>query len=253
MTFTQLSAHNVLAEGSLPEYERGMEFFYRELVFLNTDIFIVEQILRFPLSLFATQDNTIFFGRVVDNFLNSGLLIVTKIATDNGPDLYTIRGFRNRLFQLVRPEYQTDFRDILRQSRFDQNTEDILGRARELRNGRIAHATQALAFQIPEQDRIDFAELVQLRDALNAQLDALSFNTEHMMLPIPYNSRVERRAGGNHSTDIEEVLDAIARNSTLLNMPEQEPQDWSFQRAALTGSQINHLNHYRRKFKLSEV
>jgi hypothetical protein len=253
MTFAQLSAQNVLVEGSLPEYERGMEFFYRELVFLNTDIFIIEQILQFPLSLFAGPDNTIFFGRVVDNFLNSDLLIVTKIATDNGPDLYTIRGFRNRIFQLVRPEYQMVFRDLLRRSRFDQITEDILGRARELRNGRIAHATQALAFQIPEKDRIDFAELVHLRDALNTQLDVLSFNTEHMMLPIPYSSRVERPAGENHTTDIEELLDSIARNSILLNMPEREPQYWSFQRAALTDAQINHLNHYRRKFGLSDI
>src|SRR6266508_799201 len=253
MTFAHLSAQAILIDGALTEYERGMEFFYRELVFLNADIFIVEQILGFPLSLFVGPEKMIFLGRVVDNFLNSGLLTITKIATDNDPDLYTIRGFRNRIYQLVRPEYQADFRNLLRQSRFDQTTVDILGRARDLRNGRIAHATQALAFRIPEQDRIDFAELVHLRDALNAQLNVLSFNTEHIMLPIEYSSRIERQAGVEHKTDIEEVLDSIARNSFILKLHVKEPQNWGFQRAALTDAQITHLNHYRRKFGLSEV
>lgn len=253
MALIHLSAQDVLIEGTLPEYKRAIEFFYRELVFLNTDIFILEKIFRFPFSLFVESDNMIFFQRVVDNFLTTSLLTITKVATDNGSDLYTIRGFRNRIRELVRPEYQEGFREVLRQSRFDQNIKNILAKAHDLRNGRIAHATQALAFHIPEQDRIDFAELVLLKDALNAQLNALSFNTDHLMLPIPYSSRIERPKGITYTTDITGLLDSIAQNSILLRLPEQQPQQWDFYRDTLTDAQITCFNQYRIKFDLSEV
>jgi hypothetical protein len=54
-------------------------------------------------------------------------------------------------------------------------------------------------------------------------------------------------------TDIQMLLDLVARTSPLLNLPEQEPEFWVFERAELTQDEIRTLNHYRRKFGLPEV
>lgn len=253
MNLHKLSAQDVLIEGTIEEYQRGMEFFFKELVNLNFDIYIVEQILNFPFILFVGPEKTIFFSRVVDNFLNTAILTISKVATDNGTDLFTLRGFRNRVLQLVRSEYQSEFRSMLRQSRFDPTTEEMLQRARNLRNGRIAHATQALAFLIPEQDRVDFREIVHLKDILNNQLDVLSFNTENMMLPIEYDPRVQHPKGIAHTSDIEDLLNSVAHSSYLLHMPERQPEVWAIQRTHLSEMQINQVNHYRKKFGLIEI
>lgn len=253
MNLHGLSAQDTLIEGAIEEYQRGMDFFFYELVNLNVDIIVVEQILNFPFSLFVGPEKKIFFSRVVDNFLNAAILTITKIATDNGADLYTLRGFRNRVLQLIRAEYQDEFRSMLKQSRFDQTTEKMLQRARNLRNDRIAHATKAQAFRIREQDRVDFREIIHLKDILNNQLDVLSFNTEHMMLPVEYDPGVQHPRGVIHKTDIEDLLDSVAHNSYLLRMPEEKPEMWTIQRTRLSEMQINQVNHYRRKFGLTDV
>ena len=70
------------------------------------------------------------------------------------------------------------------------------------------------------------------------------------MLPIPYDSRVLRH---DEKTDIEEILDGIAKNSFFLNMPERYPERWKYRRPDLTGDRLKNFNHYRRKFDLPEV
>src|SRR6266852_1627795 len=125
MAFADRSAEDVVVEGALPEYKQGMEFFYRELVSLNVDLYIVEKILQFPFGLFTPPEKMTFFSRVVDDFIGMGILTITKIATDNGADLYTMPGFRNTLLGLVRDQFREGFRTLLRQSRFDDATREL--------------------------------------------------------------------------------------------------------------------------------
>jgi hypothetical protein len=70
------------------------------------------------------------------------------------------------------------------------------------------------------------------------------------MLPIHYDSRALRH---HEKTDIEEILDGIARNSFFLNMPERHPERWKYRRPNLSGDKLKSFNHYRRKFDMPEV
>ncbi|HEY2922103.1 MAG TPA: hypothetical protein VGK77_24245, partial [Candidatus Binatia bacterium] len=85
---------------------------------------------------------------------------------------------------------------------------------------------------------------------LNSLLNALAFNVEYSMLPIPYDARARRPS---EKTDIEEILDGIAKNSFFLNMPERYPERWRYRRPNLSGDKLDAFNHYRRKLDLSEV
>lgn len=248
-----LDAKSVLSEGALLEYEKGMEFFYLQLVHLNTTIYIVDKIMEFPLGLFAEPDKTIFFNMVIRNFFDAGLLVITRLATDQSVDLYTLTRFKNRVRELVRPELVNLFDARLTKYRFDKKTTALLERARRLRNERVGHAKEDVVLGISEGARLNFSELKSLRDALNSLLDALSFKVDHMMLPIPYDPRVQHPVGSNHKPDIEELLDSVALNSALLNLPEKNPIVWKHWRTRSAEDQLSQINQYRRKLGLPEA
>jgi hypothetical protein len=128
----------------------------------------------------------------------------------------------------------------------------MLGRAKRLRNERVGHVKQDVVLGISEGAGLNFLELKSLRDALNSLLDALSFNVDYMMLPVPYDPRVQHPVGSNHKPDIEELLDCVAMNSALLNLPEKNPIMWKFWRARSPEAQISQINYYRKKLGLPE-
>ena len=136
-----IQAKDVLAETSLAEYEQGMSFFALYLTELNINLFIAERIFRFPLELLfgGGPDNAIFFGQVVRNALQMSVLRITKIVADVGDGLYTLRQFKNKVIRMVKPEYQQAFRERLKGTWDESSVQDLLQRAKNLRNTRIAH------------------------------------------------------------------------------------------------------------------
>ncbi|MDE2058834.1 MAG: hypothetical protein KGJ27_03785 [candidate division NC10 bacterium] len=242
-----------MTKAGLGEYEKGMVFFYSGLVELNIILDLAERIINFPFDLFVFQDRTIFFTMVMQSFYDSAILIITRLATDQKGNVYTLRRFKNRVKELVKPEFKTSFEALLKKARFDATINNLLKRAEQLRTHRIAHTTQDWILGKVRISRPNISELQALRTALNSLFDALSFEVKYNMLPLAYDPRVLPASGGKEKTDIEELLDCIARNSRLLNMPETHPDRWSRRRARLTGDQIKQVNHYRRKFNLSEV
>lgn len=253
MDISNLNAKDALEEMGLDEYKTGMEFFYSELVELNVIVYLAEQIVNFPFDLFTHPDKTIFFSMVMRSFHDSAILIITRLATDQKGDLYTLPRFKNRALELVKPEFKDSFRIRLKEARFDQAVDALLEKAKELRRNRIAHTTRDLISENIKVSRPTISEIRRLRDALNSLLDAISFNVSNMMLPIPYNPNVSYPPHSSHKTDIEELLDYIAKNSNLLNMPEKNPERWTRKRAHLSGEKINKINFYRRKFDLPEA
>ena len=247
--FSQLSARDVLADSGFEEYDAGTGFFFSELVELNTIIYLAEQILVFPFDLFVSRDDQTFFSMVMHSFHDSAILTITRLAADQAGDLFTLPRFKNRVRDLIKPEYKAAFDARLKEARFDSEAKTLLSKAKELRNHRISHTTRDFVAGNIQLFRPSISELRELRDALNSLLDALAFNVEYSMLPIPYNPGVLPR----QTTDIESSLDGIAKNSFFLNMPERYPERWKYRRPSLNGDKLRLFNEYRRKFGLLEV
>lgn len=245
MDLAELSAEDVLTEEGLSYYREGMAFFFSQIVELNTDLFFVEQVIDFPIELY-------FLNRVVQNFLEVSLLRITKLLTDQGDGMYTLRRFKNEIARLARPEFQRQLKRI----KYDKDAEIILEKAKKLRNNRIAHHTEMFALKKYEElgeIRLEFVELQKLRDDLNNFYNALSFNVSNMLLPVPYDPMVVWPLQYDKRSDIEKILDSIAKDSTLLNLPETDPARWDRTKTSLSDDYIKRINTYRRKFGLKEV
>lgn len=243
----------IINEDELSFYEKGMNFFYGQLVHLNVNIFILDHILEFPFHLFTDPDGSLFFRKVFDNFFYASLLIITRITTDQKGDFFTLPRFKNHIRKVIKNEYQKQFNERLKQARFDKNSRDLLDKIRELRNIQVVHVKEDFALGQRLPPRIVFGNLKTIRDDLNDLLDALSFNVEHLMLPIQYHPEVQHPPGYDSRPDIEIILDNIAKNSPLLNLPENNPQAWKYRRDMLPETDLELLNEYRRKLDLPEV
>lgn len=252
MDISKLQAEDLLRDGLL-DYKKGMDFFHLQLVDLNVNIFILDHVLSFPFHLFPGPGGSLFFWMVFENFFYASVLIITRVATDQGDDPFTLPRFKNKVRDLIKPEYQADFDNRLRQARFDSNTRALLKKARNLRLERVAHTKQDIALNKTQGTKVVFGEIKALRDQLNSLLDALSFNVQYVKLPPQYDPDVEHPRGTDTRPDIEVILDSIAERSPLLRMPEKDPMSWRCQREHLSERDIQLLNKYRRKFGLPAV
>jgi len=248
--FSSLKEDVVLEKGSIDEYQKTIDFFWDELTKLNTNIFIIKKIFEFPFDLFCSPQNKIFFSNVVWNLYENSVLITTKLATDVRGDLHTLLQFKNWVLKQIKSEYISDFRQKLREVKFDSGTKKIFDKAKDLRDYVFAHFNRDKLKQIPN---LSLLELEKLKDKLNSLFDALLFNVEYEKLPPTYNDNVILPKEVEYQTDIEVILDLIAKNSELLNMPESRPEVWKEHKEIYDKEAIGIINKYRKKFNLPEV
>jgi len=241
----ELHAKDILTEDGLEEYEKGREIFFRELVELNAILYLAEQVINFPFDLFSSPDKTVFFSIVMHSFYDSVILTITRLTTDQQKNVYTLLRFKNKVRDWVKPEFKKEFE--IRVKGFEKKTKELRKKAEALRNRRIAHLDEDFVSGTIKLSYPDLSELQDLCKEITSLFNALCFNVENLMLPEPYS------LNRGHNTDIEQLLDCLARDSYLLNMPEQNLQRWSVRQQKLTQEQMNVLNRYRRKFGLPDV
>jgi hypothetical protein len=239
-SFPQLS-EKALKDDQVTAYQGQMNDLYLALVELNCNIYIIERILDFPYRLFDDEcvSDGLFFDLMVTNFLQASTLLITKVAKDERSGVISLPALKRRLPQMVKREYQKALNDLLNAIGFDQKTQELLEKAKSIRDTRIAHFDRK-----PTQDQLTLLEIKALRDELNSLLQALSFDAEYVMLPQVYESQ---------RGDVDWVLDSIAKGSSLLKMAEHDSLRWQHKRKHLSDKDIRELNVYRVKFGLPGV
>lgn len=255
MNIHNLSPEEALLKDDLAKYKQGINFFYlQQLVPLNLNIYYVEQIIQFPFSLFVEAEKRTFFTVIVNNLIEVGLLIITRVTTTGTRgNTYSLLRFKNDVRKMLKSEYVSLFDQEMSSVRFEAEIKELFEQAKNLRNERIAHIDPSNIWNELEISPVNFPDLKRLRDALNSLLNALSFNTEYMMLPIQYHPQVNQPIGRKYTSDLEDILDSVIRNSDILNMPEKHPIRWSRRKKRLSKEDLNLLNEYRAKFDLPEL
>lgn len=256
MNLREVQPADVIESSWLEEYERKINLLWlQELVLLNSNLYILEKLLDFPFDLFVMPDRRTFFRLVEINLFRSCLMIVWKLVEDPDPNALTLLRFKNEIRRHIRPQYACSLDAVLKETKFDKQIEQLLEPIRTLRNKRIAHLDED--FNLPPEQikemRVSLSDLMVLRDMLNQLFELLCFGHQRSVVPIEYHPEVIHPPGVDARSDVEELLDNVARNSPLLNMPENEPDHWRYFRQGLPRDILQVLNEYRRKFGLPEV
>lgn len=174
------------------------------------------------------------------------IVIITKTFTDKGGDLITLPKFKNNVLKNTNSQYRAQLKEIFKVQRFDSKVSDLFDKATAIRNSRVAHLkSEAIANGKIETLRIE--ELRQISTELNQLVQSISFSVERVFLPLHYTEYFEE------PTDIEKLLDLLARESTILNLPEVFPAGWERQKTKLSKEQLGQINTYRQKFGLPLV
>ena len=252
-----LKQEEVINKDHLEDYKNGMNFFFSELVRLNINIYIINKIREFPSSLFCVPHDRIFLSMALNNFFEYSVVIITRIISDEGEGKFTLRRFKNRIIKdYIKSEYRIALQDRMKSIKIDDNTiKYTLEKLKTLRDKRIAHTIEEF-IQNTEIELIEFKELETLINYLNRVFKLLSFNVDYLMLPIPYSDKVIHPKDVDSRSDIERILDSIAKESGYLMMPEELGKWeglWEKRKEMISEEEISILNKYRKKFGLPDI
>ncbi len=246
---------DILRPEWVPEYNKELHAIYDQLVMLNHNIYVLEKIINFPYRLFNA--NTRFFGIITSALFEASIMIAWRVAFDSNSEALTIKSFQAHIFKnLKSDEYKEPLREDLKKykQKYDlAKTEKII---KDVRNEYLAHLNLEWYLesnQMSINERIVRLEhLKQVRDAINDNFSIFWLDNEFLMVYPEYLSK-DHPLSCKEEDDVDQLLNMIARNSTLLNMPETDIEHWKIRKNRLTDDEKIVLNSYRVKFGLSLV
>ena len=251
MNISEVPPEELLEPSWFETYEKSADALWWQLVRLNSNLLVLERIVFFPFDLFDTGPH--HFWRLIENALfESCLMVISRIAIDTDPDVLTLNKLKIEIVGHIKAEYAEPLRATLKPLAFERAIESFRSRIRDIRDNYIAHFNQGRHLrptprELLKEDKEILSELKSYTNIANNYFDFLCFGRRKAVLPWGYNSEP------SDSLDIDDILFRIARDSPILNAPESNPALWSSIRQGLSLEEIDTLNEYRRKFKLSEI
>jgi hypothetical protein len=245
--FTKKEAAEFLKAEELEKHSAAMRYFHDKLSDLHHYVFFVDHIVDFPFDLFIMPGGDLFLLFVLHNFLQMAVLQITKLTTDLGGDARTL----NFMDSAVKDEYQADYREVLKKAKFKPRIESLIKMAKHLRDRQIAHAVAPNPGD--QAHALTFDEIKEIVRELSNLFEVASFSTEYRYLIMAYDPTVVHPVGTEPRPDIERILDSIARESSVLHLPERNPMAWPYMRQKWSPRKVEQFNRYRRKSRLPEV
>jgi len=235
-------------------YELEVGGIANEITNFNANLYLLEKIFNFPWDLIL-DDFGPFWEYVEKALFDSVILSIWKLSIDQDPQGLTLGRLRNKIVKdYIKPEFKDELIDRLKVASYDSKLAVIQGIYTENRHNYVAHfnfqkATAPTAEDIAAR-QLDFKVLLGTRDLINSIYQVLSFD-RYAFLPVQYYpDSMNVAAGGPIGTDIDKLLDLIARHSEAVNMPERQPEFWEYFKESRFKEEIEVLAALRRKFGL---
>jgi hypothetical protein len=238
----------ILLPEKMPQYEAKMAYFHDKLSGLHHNIFFVEKIIEFPLGLFTSPIDDMFLHLVIQNFLQAAILQITKLVTDSDAGSQTLRQFRNFMATAIQETYQEEYGKLLKEVKFDSRTEQLIAAAKTVRDERIAHWDPQ-----PEQVSLTFGEIKEIAKEMTEVFEAAAFDVGYRYRIFAYDPTIPPPQGSDGRSDIERILDSVARDSPVLHLPEVNPIAWPHTRQGWSAETIGVFNRYRHRCDLPEA
>ncbi|MBZ0296555.1 MAG: hypothetical protein K8L99_28600 [Anaerolineae bacterium] len=241
------AASDVIEASWLDTYETQLKVIWQQLIDLNCNIFLIEKIESFPFHLFAPlPDDRLFWQLTKNALIEKSILIIWRVVVDKKNSVLTIRRFgkdvSSHLTDLsVKEELDARLREAV----------ELANKVQFIRHNYIAHFNKKLNTNPDPQMVVgiplSLEEIKQLFETARELFEFLCFNAYYALWYWGYLN-TERQ-----DTDIDKLLDSIARDSPLLNMPEEQPEIWEMTKQRYSARELEILNEFRQKFGLPEV
>lgn len=235
-------------------YQRLHNDLWYRMVRLHGTIYTLEQLKDFPFDHLYAPNGMEFWRLVRRNFLEMAIILLHGLISDTGPDVHTIRNFKDRIAKgpWLDQHMHHLFTETFQEREFDHNTNVIAERVKEIRHNYIAHRLVDMHTALPKQELsgVKLQELRQLLDATHSLFSALSFGGAYATLAGDF---MPGTVGGKpRRTCLDEVLDAVLRDSYFVNEPERD-QWWHEMRKRMSPEELELLNKYRKRVGLPEA
>ena len=123
----------------------------------------------------------------------------------------------------VREEYEKDYRSLLKKVYFDKRqAEQLIASAKKLRDQQMATAMDAA----PEAVTLTYSDVCGVTHEMTRLFEAATFDVGYRYLIPAYDAAFIGGRGPVKCSDIDRILDGIARDSFVLHEPELHPEVW---------------------------
>lgn len=222
---------------------------------LHGTIHTLETLADFPFNYLYAPNHMEFWRLVGQNFVEMAIVLLHGLVNDEGRDTHTILKFKGEIATVnwLDANMRELFIRTLRDRKFDSHVESVGHRIKQIRDQRIAHRL------IDKQtgylkDQLAGVSLRELRDLFNAAhslFGALSFGAGYITLA---GDLMPGTTGGKPTrTCLDEVLDAVIRDSGVVNRPERREQWWCMDREHMKSEELQIMNDLRKRVGLPKA
>ncbi|QEM69107.1 hypothetical protein FO488_13675 [Geobacter sp. FeAm09] len=255
MSLNDHQTAEIIDPAHLAAYELEVSAIANEVTNFNANLYLMEKILNFPWSLIL-DDYGPFWEYVEKALFDSVILSIWKLTIDTESQGLTLGQLRNKIFKdYIKAGFKGEFADKLRAADYDKKMAAVQKVCTEIRHNYVAHfnfkkATTPSEEEIEER-QLDLKQLLDTRDLINTMYQVLSFD-RYAFLPVQYYpDSMSIAAGGLPGTDIDKLLDLIAQNSEVVNMPERQADYWPTFKESRPPKEIEFVLALRKKFGMS--
>jgi len=237
------------------QYKRLHRDIWMRICNVHGTLCTLSQLEKFPFEHLYVPGHMEFWRLVVENFFNSAGLTLHGLVNDKGKDVHSILSFRDVTLQgpWLQPEHRHWLEETLKERDFDKHIKSILGRVRIIRNKHVAHRLFDRQNGSPKEvfARVSLNELWKLFDATHLLFGALSFGSAYVTL---LGDLIPGTVGGQPTrTCLDDVLDAVLRDSYFVNEPERREQWWQSDRKRMKPDDLQLMNDLRKRIGLPEA
>lgn len=164
-----------------------------------------------------------------------------------------LRGYCKDVLQKISKDaVRQSIRADIDKVNFDKRVEATEKKLRYIRNKYLAHHDKTQHMLPPDKrtgDEITYGEMKKMLNAAYELFNILSFEVQFS----PWFDILNDHLRDTQQTGIDKLLELVAKNSVLLNLPETNLSAWERRRLTLNATDLKKVNEYRRKVGLSEA
>jgi len=251
MKLDSIQPQEIIAQNWIDVYYKYIKILSAQIVELNTTLFALDKITNFPFELL--QCDRSFWSQFSIALVDQSILIIWRIAVDKSNEGLSISHLKNEIFKnLPNGEHRGLIAKKIEEGNYEKGLKILSKKIQAIRHKFISHFSLSFVEEpiekITEETSITLEELFYFRDVIEGYFQILCFGHDIKRLKYEY-------VDGHimQPINIEEVFDAIAKSSTIVNLPETNTNKWKDFRQSISQEQVDILNEFRIKFGLQSV